>query len=78
MIRDMPAGDAQVQILDPVETEFKVVELTVVTDEEIEQALNLWSSHGWRFDGLHFAMWEGSKRPSMAYLTFVRRREPAT
>jgi hypothetical protein len=51
---------------------YKVVELGLVTDEEIEKALNQWTSEGWTFDTMQFAMRESSKRPSMAFVTFVR------
>jgi hypothetical protein len=33
--------------------------------------LNEWTAQGWRFDGLHFAMRESHKRPSMAFVLFV-------
>ncbi|MEZ4332702.1 MAG: DUF4177 domain-containing protein [Myxococcota bacterium] len=52
--------------------QYKVVELSNVTDEEIEQALNQWTAEGWTFDRMHFAMRESSKRPSMVFLTFTR------
>jgi hypothetical protein len=51
---------------------YKVVELSNVTDEEIEQALNQWTAAGWTFEGMHFAMRDSSKRPSMVFLTFTR------
>jgi hypothetical protein len=51
---------------------YKVVEIATVTDEEIERVLNEWTAEGWRFDGLHFAMRESSKRPSMAFVAFTR------
>ena len=51
---------------------YKVVELTTVTDETIEAALNDWAARGWRFDGMQFAMRESSRRPSMAFLAFTR------
>ena len=51
---------------------YKVVELSSVSDVEIESALNEWSAQGWTFDGMHFAMRESSKRPSMAFLAFTR------
>jgi hypothetical protein len=54
--------------------EYRVVELVTVTDEEIERALNEVTAEGWHFDGMHFAMRESSKRPSMAFLTFTRRK----
>ena len=51
---------------------YKVVELSIVTDETIEDALNTWTKDGWTFESLHFAMANGSKRPAMAFLYFVR------
>ena len=52
--------------------QYKVVELSNVTDETIEETLNEWTAQGWRFDGLQFAMRESSKRPSMAFVLFTR------
>ncbi len=51
---------------------YKVVELSTVSDEEIENALNEWTAQGWTFDTMHFAMRESSKRPAMAFLSFTR------
>ncbi len=51
---------------------YKVVEIGLVTDEELEKALNEWTAEGWTFDTMQFAMREASKRPSMAFVTFVR------
>jgi len=51
---------------------YKVVEIGMVTDEEIENTLNEWTAEGWTFDTMHFAMREASKRPSMAFVTFTR------
>ncbi|MCH2185277.1 DUF4177 domain-containing protein [Myxococcota bacterium] len=51
---------------------YKVVELSSVTDEEIERVLNQWTSEGWVFDAMHFAMRESSKRPAMAFIAFTR------
>ena len=51
---------------------YKVVELGMVTEEEIEKTLNECVSEGWVFDTMHFAMRESSKRPSMAFLSFTR------
>ena len=53
-------------------TEYKVVELTTVTDESIESMLNEWTGEGWTFDGIQFAMRESSPRPCMAFATFKR------
>ncbi len=52
--------------------EYKVVEISTVTDDEIEKALNQWTSDGWQFDTMQFAMRDSSKRPSMAFVTFTR------
>jgi hypothetical protein len=52
--------------------QYKVVEVSNVTDEEIERVLNRWTAEGWTFESMHFAMRESSKRPSMAFLTFTR------
>lgn len=51
---------------------YKVVETSTVTDESLEAILNEWTAKGWRLDGIQFAMREGSRRPSMAFVLFVR------
>jgi len=51
---------------------YKVVETSLVTDEALEKILNEWTSQGWRFEGMQFAMREASKRPAMAFLLFTR------
>ena len=51
---------------------YKVVELTTVTDETMEEALNTWTAKGFVFDSVHFVLREGSRRPSMAFLVFDR------
>ena len=53
-------------------TEYKVIELAVVTDETIEKALNLWIKENWLFDQIHFVVRDNSRRPSMAFMIFVR------
>ena len=55
-------------------TEYKVVEITTVTDETIESVLNEWVTQGWTYDGLQFAMRDSSPRPCMAFVTFKRDR----
>jgi hypothetical protein len=55
---------------------YKVVELSTVGEEEIEEALNEWTAAGWSFDSMQFAMRESSKRPAMAFLAFTRDQEP--
>lgn len=51
---------------------IRVVELSTVTDETLEETLNEWARRGYALDGLHFAMRESSRRPAMAFLVFVR------
>ena len=51
---------------------YKVIEIATVTEDVIEETLNSWSSKGWQFDGLQFAMRESSKRPAMAFALFTR------
>lgn len=56
-------------------TEYKVVELSIVTDEELTLVINKEVGEGWNFDGINFAMAESSKRPAMAFLIFTRGKE---
>lgn len=55
--------------------QYKVVELSVVTDESLEEVLNSLTSEGWQFDRVQFVVTEASKRPSMAFIMFVKERE---
>jgi hypothetical protein len=54
------------------EGHYKVVELSTVTDETIEEALNRWTALGYTLDAIHFAMRESSRRPTMAFLVFLK------
>jgi hypothetical protein len=49
-----------------------VVETSDVTEEALEKIMNERTRQGGRFESLHFAMREASRRPSMAFLFFVR------
>ena len=51
---------------------YKFVELSIVTDETIEEAVNAWVSRGWELDGIRFVSGEASRRPQMAFISFVR------
>ena len=51
---------------------YKVVELSTVAEETIQEALNEWTAKGWRFDSMQFAMRDSSRRPSMAFILFTR------
>jgi hypothetical protein len=52
--------------------QYKVVELSTVSEETIEEALNHWTVQGWCFDTMQFAMRESSRRPAMAFVVFTR------
>lgn len=58
---------------DDLSLTYKVVELSSVTDEELERVLNEWTREGWTLDTIHFAMRESSKRPAMAFVSFTRK-----
>ncbi len=51
---------------------FKVVEVSPVGEETLERALNDWTREGWTFQSIHFVSREGSHRPALAYVFFVR------
>jgi hypothetical protein len=51
---------------------YKVVETAVVDDATLERILNETAAEGWAFDGFHFAMQPGSRRPTMAFVLFSR------
>jgi hypothetical protein len=55
--------------------QYKVVETSTVTDEELERIVNEWVEGGWSFEGFQFAMRESSKRPAMAFVIFTRELE---
>ena len=56
---------------------YKVVEVSPVGEETLERALNDWAAEGWTIESVHFVTREGSHRPALAYLFFVRGRPPA-
>ena len=53
---------------------YKVVEVSTVSEDMLEEVLNEWTVKGWHFEGMQFAMRESSKRPSMAFVTFTREK----
>ena len=55
-----------------MDTQYKVVETQIVTDEVLEELINCWTAKGWLLDGIKFAMTDASKRPSMAFILFTR------
>ncbi len=55
---------------------YKVIEVSPVAEETLERVLNERVRDGWEFESLHFVMREGSHRPALAYLFFVRGGSP--
>jgi hypothetical protein len=53
--------------------EYKVVEMSTVTDEEIEKVLNHWTEQGYSFESVHFVTTESSSRPKMAFVFFTKK-----
>lgn len=51
---------------------YKVVETSEVTAESLEAILNEWTAAGWRHDGTQFVVKESARRPSMAFVLFVK------
>lgn len=54
---------------------YKVVEVSSVAEDTLEEVLNEWSAKGWSLDRIQFAMRESSKRPSMAFVIFTREQK---
>ena len=52
--------------------QYKFVELSIVTDESIQEAVNAWVGRGWLLDGIRFVTTEASRRPQMAFISFTR------
>jgi len=52
---------------------YHVVETSEVTAESIEAILNQWTQQGWRFDGMQFVVKESARRPSMAFIIFIKK-----
>jgi hypothetical protein len=50
---------------------YKFVELSTVTDETLEHAVNHWVGQGWQLEGIRFVITEHSRRPSMAFVSFT-------
>jgi hypothetical protein len=51
---------------------YKFVELSTVTDETLETAVNEWVEQGWQLDAIRFVVTEHSRRPAMAFVSFTR------
>jgi hypothetical protein len=59
------------------EQTYKVVEVSPVGEDTLERALNERAAEGWGIESVHFVTRDGSHRPALAYLFFVRGRPPA-
>lgn len=55
-----------------VSLRYKFVELSIVTEQTIEDVVNDWVGQGWQLEGIRFVTSEHSKRPAMAYVSFIR------
>jgi len=51
---------------------YKFLELSRVTDVDLEQAVNEWVAKGWKLDDIRFVVTAHSRRPAMAYISFTR------
>jgi hypothetical protein len=51
---------------------YKFIELSTVTDRDLERTVNEWVGQGWRLDAIRFVVTEHSRRPAMAFVSFVR------
>jgi hypothetical protein len=54
---------------------YKVVEISTVTDEEIERTLNEWTAQGYVFESIQFVASVSSKRPTMAFVFFTKNEQ---
>ncbi len=55
--------------------QYKVIETSQVTEDSLEEILNRWTAEGWKYDGMQFVVKESARRPSMAFILFVRTDE---
>ncbi len=56
---------------------YKFVEVSPVTEDTLDQAVNEWVAQGWSFDGIRFVTTDASRRPTMAFVSFVRNPDEA-
>ena len=63
-------------LLPPEKPPYRVVELSEVSDQAIEEVLNRESGEGFRFESIHFVTQQGNRRPAMAFLFFTREVRP--
>ncbi len=51
---------------------YRVVETSMVTDDELERIINENVEEGWNLESIQFAMKESSRRPVMAFILFTK------
>jgi hypothetical protein len=51
--------------------QYKFVEVSPVTGEALEAAVNEWVARGWQLEGIRFVVPEHSKRPELAFVSFT-------
>jgi hypothetical protein len=56
---------------------YKFIELSTVSDETLEHAVNHWVAQGWQLDAIRFVLTEHSRRPAMAFVSFICEGGPA-
>ena len=52
--------------------EYKVVETSTVTEDELERIVNEWTCKGYAFESIQFVKADSSRRPVMAFLFFTK------
>jgi hypothetical protein len=52
--------------------QYKFVEVSPVTADSLEECVNELVAAGWVLEGIRFVMSEGSRRPSMAFVSGTR------
>jgi hypothetical protein len=57
-------------------TEYRVVETSTVTDDNLTRILNEETAQGWTLDQITYVTNEASKRPRMAFVIFTRETLP--
>ncbi|MCB9575178.1 MAG: hypothetical protein H6709_24135, partial [Kofleriaceae bacterium] len=55
---------------------YRFVEVATVTAAALERAVNHGVGDGWRLDDIRFVVAGGARRPTMAFVSFVRDDEP--
>lgn len=55
---------------------YKFVEVSPVTEETLEAAVNEWVGKGWHLDAIRFVTTEHSKRPQLAFVSFLGEASP--